>query len=179
MATDHVLSQLAAEVASLALNRGWRIATAESCTGGWIAKLFTDRPGSSGWFECGFVTYSDNAKSRDLGVSVRTLQEHGAVSQATVREMAAGTLRVTRADIAVTVSGIAGPDGGSAEKPVGTVWFCVGRKCADEEGSPELVVEGRLFGGDRDLVRRLSVEHALRLVLRVAAASYGAIQPDP
>jgi nicotinamide-nucleotide amidase len=128
MVTDHQLSELVALVARWALGAKYRVVTAESCTGGWIAKAFTDAAGSSRWFESGYVTYSNAAKARDLGVSERTLQEHGAVSEPTVREMAAGALRATGADVSIAVSGIAGPDGGSAEKPVGTVWFCVGRR---------------------------------------------------
>jgi nicotinamide-nucleotide amidase len=122
------LSELVALVARWALEKKYRIVTAESCTGGWIAKVFTDAAGSSRWFECGYVTYSNAAKVRDLGVALRTLDEHGAVSEPTVREMAVGALRVSGADVAIAVSGIAGPDGGSAEKPVGTVWFCVARR---------------------------------------------------
>jgi nicotinamide-nucleotide amidase len=128
MVTDHKLSELVALVARWALGANFRIVTAESCTGGWIAKTFTDAAGSSRWFECGYVTYSNAAKARDLGVSERTLAEHGAVSEPTVREMAAGALRATGADVSIAVSGIAGPDGGSVEKPVGTVWLCVGRR---------------------------------------------------
>jgi nicotinamide-nucleotide amidase len=128
MVTDHELSELVALVARWALGAKYRVVTAESCTGGWIAKAFTDAAGSSRWFESGYVTYSNAAKARDLGVSERTLQVHGAVSEPTVREMAAGALRATGADVSIAVSGIAGPDGGSAEKPVGTVWFCVGRR---------------------------------------------------
>jgi nicotinamide-nucleotide amidase len=128
MVTDHQLSELVALVARWALGAKYRVVTAESCTGGWIAKAFTDAAGSSRWFESGYVTYSNAAKARDLGVSERTLQEHGAVSEPAVREMAAGALRATGADVSIAVSGIAGPDGGSAEKPVGTVWFCVGRR---------------------------------------------------
>jgi len=135
MITDYELSELVARVARWALGAKYRIATAESCTGGWIAKVFTDAAGSSRWFECGYVTYSNEAKVRDLGVSWRTLKEHGAVSEPTVREMAAGALRATGADVSVAVSGIAGPDGGSAEKPVGTVWFCVGRRVAGGVGA--------------------------------------------
>jgi nicotinamide-nucleotide amidase len=128
MVTGDQLSERVALVARWALGSKYRIVTAESCTGGWIAKVFTDAAGSSRWFDCGYVTYSNEAKARDLGVSLRTLEEHGAVSEPTVREMAAGALRVTGADVSIAVSGIAGPDGGSAEKPVGTVWFCVGRR---------------------------------------------------
>ena len=158
------LRELAERIAHWASGTGRRIVTAESCTGGWIAKVFTDLAGSSRWFECGFVTYSDAAKSRDLGVSPRTLEQHGAVSEATVREMAAGALRTSRADVSIAVSGIAGPDGGSAEKPVGTVWLCTAHRRS--HGEPEMICEGRLFGGDRDAVRRSAVENAMGLLLR-------------
>jgi nicotinamide-nucleotide amidase len=168
MATDHELSELVSRVARWALEARVRIATAESCTGGWIAKAFTDLGGSSRWFECGWVTYSNAAKIRDIGVEARTLDEHGAVSEPTAREMASGALRVSGADIAIAVSGIAGPDGGSAEKPVGTVWFCVGQR-VDDSVPFVLRSEGRLFGGDREAIRRLSVEHALKLVLHGVA----------
>ena len=140
MVTDHQLSELVALVARWALGAKYRIVTAESCTGGWIAKAFTDAAGSSRWFESGYVTYSNTAKARDLGVSERTLQVLGAVSEPTVREMAAGALRVTGADVSIAVSGIAGPDGGSAEKPVGTVWFCVGRRVSTAELRGERLV---------------------------------------
>ena len=135
MITDAQLSELVALVARWALGAKYRIVTAESCTGGWIAKAFTDAAGSSRWFDCGYVTYSNAAKVRDLGVASRTLDEHGAVSEPTVREMAVGALRVSGADVAIAVSGIAGPDGGSAEKPVGTVWFCVARRRGGGDGS--------------------------------------------
>jgi nicotinamide-nucleotide amidase len=128
MVSDAQLSELASRVAQWALRDKRRIVTAESCTGGWIAKVFTDLPGSSRWFECGYVTYSNAAKLRDLGVAQRTLDAFGAVSEQTVREMAAGVIRVSGADVSIAVSGIAGPDGGSVEKPVGSVWFCVGRR---------------------------------------------------
>jgi nicotinamide-nucleotide amidase len=141
---------------------GRRLATAESCTGGWVAKACTDIAGSSQWFECGFVTYSNAAKVRDLGVSEQTLASHGAVSEATVREMAAGALRVAAVDVAVAISGIAGPDGGTPAKPVGTVWFAVASRRATET---VITAEAQLFPGDRDLIRRRSVERALRLVL--------------
>jgi nicotinamide-nucleotide amidase len=178
MVTDDQLSELVALVARWALGAKYRIATAESCTGGWIAKAFTDAAGSSRWFESGYVTYSNGAKVRDLAVSLRTLKEHGAVSEPTVREMAAGALRVTGADVSIAVSGIAGPDGGSAEKPVGTVWFCVGRRVDSAAGASggtaggagrpdvELVSEGEVFGGDREAVRRAAVRRALELVLQ-------------
>src|SRR5579872_657166 len=170
--TDEALAELVDRVARWALGGNHRIVTAESCTGGWIAKVFTDLAGSSRWFECGFVTYSNIAKVRDLGVSQRTLDEQGAVSEATVREMAAGALNAAGAgasvevapNFSIAVSGIAGPDGGSVEKPVGTVWFCVsgGRR----GGVIRTIAEGRLLRGDRDTVRRLSVAHSLDLLLR-------------
>src|SRR5712671_8004537 len=137
MVTDDQLSEKVALVARWALGSKYRIVTAESCTGGWIAKVFTDAAGSSRWFEGGYVTYSNAAKARDLGVAERTLREHGAVSEPTVREMAAGALRATGADVSIAVSGIAGPDGGSPEKPVGTVWFCVGRRVGGFGAGPD------------------------------------------
>jgi nicotinamide-nucleotide amidase len=162
MADDKELFALSERVGRKLRAAGWRLATAESCTGGWVAKACTDIAGSSQWFECGFVTYSNAAKVRDIGVSERTLANHGAVSEATVREMAAGALRVSGADIAVAISGIAGPDGGTPAKPVGTVWFAV----AWRRGSDVVVTaETQLFAGDREAVRRGSVERALRLIL--------------
>ena len=134
---------------------GLMLATAESCTGGWIAKVVTDIPGSSGWFDRGFVTYSNAAKQEMLGVAIATLERHGAVSEAVVREMALGALARSRARVAVAVSGIAGPGGGTAEKPVGTVcfaWALSGR---------EPVTRWECFGGDREAVRRQTVRRAL------------------
>jgi nicotinamide-nucleotide amidase len=162
MTTDEELFELSARVGQKLRAAGWRLATAESCTGGWVAKACTDVAGSSLWFECGFVTYSNAAKTRDLGVSERTLADHGAVSEATVREMAQGALRVSGADIAVAISGIAGPDGGTPGKPVGTVWFAVAARAAD---AVSVVAEVSLFSGDREAIRRRSVERALGMVL--------------
>jgi nicotinamide-nucleotide amidase len=166
MTPNTELSDLVDRVARWALHAKYRIVTAESCTGGWIAKVCTDLAGSSRWFECGYVTYSNDAKMRDLDVSQRTLGEHGAVSEATVREMAAGALRTSGANVSVAVSGIAGPDGGSAEKPVGTVWFCVGLRPAPD-AEIKLTVEGELFGGNREAVRHASVRRALELILQL------------
>jgi nicotinamide-nucleotide amidase len=167
---DEDLYHLAEEVGRRARAAGWRIVTAESCTAGWIAKALTDVPGSSEWFECGYVTYSNSAKTRDVGVSARTLAGQGAVSEAVVREMAVGALRVAGVEMAVAVSGIAGPDGGTAGKPVGTVWFGI---ATPEAAGPAAVCEQRHFAGDRDQVRRQSVEHALRLALRLLRADRG------
>jgi nicotinamide-nucleotide amidase len=138
--------------------------TAESCTAGWIAKTMTDVAGSSQWFECGYVTYSNAAKMRDLGVSQQTLDTYGAVSEQAVREMARGALRVSGADVAVAVSGIAGPNGGVPGKPVGTVWFAVATKRGEDVG---IDCRRQLFERDRETVRRRSVEFALELVLQL------------
>ncbi len=123
--TDSELMQLSEKIGRALKARGATVTTAESCTGGWIAKSITDIAGSSAWFERGFVTYSNEAKSQMIGVSEATLRDNGAVSEPVVVEMAIGALRVARADYAISVSGVAGPDGGSVEKPVGTVWFGV------------------------------------------------------
>ena len=162
--TDPELYPLAARAGAALQAAGRRLATAESCTAGWIAKVLTDVPGSSQWFECGYVTYSDAAKMRDLGVAASTLAVNGAVSEQTAREMAAGVLRVPGVSVALSVTGIAGPDGGTAVKPVGTVWLCA---AARHEGGIEAIAELRHFPGDRAAVRRRSVQHALELLLRL------------
>ena len=164
MVSDLELYELAARVGHKLRAAGRRIATAESCTGGWLSKALTDVPGSSQWFECGFVTYSNDAKVRDLGVSAGTLASFGAVSEQAVREMAEGALRVAHANVALAVSGIAGPDGAAPGKPVGTVWFCA---AAREGTAIDIIAEEQLFEGDRAQVRSRSVEHALRLILRL------------
>lgn len=162
MVTDKDLCALSKRVERKLRAAGQRLVTAESCTGGWVAKACTDIAGSSQWFECGFVTYSNAAKIRDLGVSERTLADHGAVSEATVREMAAGALRVSGADVAVAISGIAGPEGGTPAKPVGSVWFGV---ASHHDTEVVVIAQLHVFAGDRELIRRLSVERALQLVL--------------
>jgi len=136
--------------------RGLAVATAESCTGGLVAGAITDVPGSSAWFERGFVTYSNEAKMEMLGVRPETLAAHGAVSEATAAEMAAGALARSRADIAAAVTGVAGPDGGSTAKPVGTVCFGWARR----GGAVDTAT--RRFAGDRAAVRAATVEAALR-----------------
>lgn len=135
------------------------VATAESCTAGLISKQLTDPAGSSQWFERGFVTYSNDAKQEMLGVSAQTLADHGAVSEATVIEMAKGAIANSHAQFALAVSGIAGPDGGMPGKPVGTVWFA----CADRGLRTEVVRQH--FDGDRDNVRHRAAEFALALLL--------------
>jgi len=161
MSSDSQLLALAIRVGERLAASRQRAATAESCTGGWIAKALTDVSGSSAWFEGGFVTYSNEAKVRDLGVRVATLEAHGAVSEAVVREMARGALRVTGVDVALSVSGIAGPGGGSADKPVGTVWFGVARAAPEYRD----LAERRHFDGDREAIRRQAVAFALEWLI--------------
>ena len=157
--TDHELDVLARRVGEALAARGLWLATAESCTGGWIAEAVTAIAGSSAWFDRGFVTYSNAAKTDMLGVRGDTLDTHGAVSEATVSEMAAGALARSRADLAVAVSGVAGPGGGSAAKPVGTVCLAWARR-----GAPTATTTVHL-AGDRAAVRRQTVLLALQGVL--------------
>lgn len=152
---DETLEMLARRLGERLLAAGRMAATAESCTGGWIAKALTDVAGSSAWFDRGFVTYTNAAKQDLLGVRADTLAAHGAVSEATVREMVAGALARSRADVAVAVSGIAGPSGGTPDKPVGTVWLAWGAK-----GGVTWAERCR-FDGDREAVRRQAVARAL------------------
>lgn len=157
---QHEMNHLVAQLAATLLGKGWRLATAESCTGGWVAKCCTDLAGSSAWFERGFITYSDAAKMNMLSVQQTALQQHGAVSEAVVRQMAQGARRSAGLEVALAVTGIAGPDGGSAEKPVGTVWFAW-----DIEGQGTSS-ECMHFEGDRQSVRRQSVRYVLRSLLQ-------------
>lgn len=152
---DESLAMRAAAVAAELKAHGRMLALAESCTGGWIAKVCTDLAGSSVWFERGLVTYSNRSKSEELGVRAASIQQYGAVSEIVAAEMARGARNAGHADFAVAVTGIAGPEGGSPDKPVGTV--CFGWVGPDDE--PE--TETCLFSGDRDEVRRQTVAHAL------------------
>jgi nicotinamide-nucleotide amidase len=157
MAEDPAILDLATSLVEELCTAGKVVCTAESCTGGWIAKALTDVPGSSAVFGYGIVSYSNAAKESTLGVHNLTLEEHGAVSQEVVREMAEGILAISGADIAVAVSGVAGPEGGTDDKPVGTVWFAwTARDPADAGTTTEL----KHFEGDRDSVRKLTVVHA-------------------
>ena len=156
MADGDSINTLAAALVDELIDAGREVATAESCTGGWIAKSLTDIPGSSACFSYGIVCYSDAAKSDLLGVTGSTLAEHGAVSEAVVLEMADGALERSGADLSVAVSGIAGPDGGSDEKPVGTVWF------AWAASGAEATATLKRLRGDRDSVRSQSVIIALQ-----------------
>lgn len=154
--TDSELMQLSEQVGQALKARGATVTTAESCTGGWVAKVITDIAGSSAWFERGFVTYSNEAKAQMIGVREETLAQHGAVSEPVVVEMAIGALKAARADYAVSISGIAGPDGGSEEKPVGFRLVCFAT--ARGEG----ITRRECFSGDRDAVRRQATAYALQ-----------------
>ena len=153
------------QVAKALLEKGWMLVTAESCTGGLIAKRCTDRSGSSQWFFGGFVTYANAAKMHWLGVAEETLRRHGAVSEQTVREMAAGALRQSAAQVAVAVSGIAGPTGGTPDKPVGTVWI----GWATLSGVTE--AQCYHFDGDRAAVREQAARAALVGVVHMVEKS--------
>jgi nicotinamide-nucleotide amidase len=159
MPDDPAISELATALVGELNRNNKAVATAESCTGGWIAKALTDVPGSSGCFGYGIVSYSNGAKESILGVENRTLAEHGAVSEPVVREMAEGTLRLSGADISVAVSGVAGPDGGNDEKPVGTVWFAWSMR-----GPRGITTDTDLqrFEGNRESVRMQTVIHGLK-----------------
>lgn len=148
--------QLAQRLGEALTERQWRVATAESCTGGGVAAAITAIPGSSAWFEYGVVSYANAAKEKMLGVSAQTLARDGAVSEATAIEMARGVLALSGADIAVAISGVAGPGGGSPAKPVGTVWFAWVKKTG------EVRTEHQLFPGDRARVQQRSVRFALQ-----------------
>ena len=160
--TERTAPVYAAAVADLLVKNGWLLATAESCTGGMIAAACTDLAGSSNWFERGFVTYSNAAKTELLGVDAAWIEQHGAVSETVARAMALGAIAHSKAQVSVAVTGVAGPGGGSADKPVGTVWL--GWSVAGLVTS-----ERMLFEGDRAAVRAATVQHALyRLVSLLA-----------
>ncbi len=158
------LDSIAARVGERMLARGLMLTTAESCTGGWVAKTVTDLAGSSAWFDRGFVTYSNAAKQEMLGVEAALLETHGAVSEPVVEAMVNGALARGRATVALAISGIAGPGGGSPEKPVGTVWLAWGLA-----GQAPVTRRFR-FDGDRDAVRAQAVEAALLGVLDLLQA---------
>src|SRR5262249_49345040 len=161
VADDHALNELAQSIATLFTQRGATLVTAESCTGGWIAKTLTDIAGSSSWFECGVVAYSYEAKEALLGVRPEAWEQSGAVSRETVIEMVSGALARSGATVAVAVTGIAGPSGGTPDKPVGTVW--IGWKRRGGYAHAELFH----FDGDREAVRRQTVAAALRGVQKI------------
>lgn len=159
--TDADLHRLAIEVGEQLKASRLMLVTAESCTGGWIAKMITDVPGCSQWFDCGVAAYSYEAKQALLGVRPETLVEHGAVSAETCLEMVSGALVACGGNVAVAVTGIAGPGGGDSGKPVGTVWIGWKRRA----GYPK--AELFHFAGDREAVRRQTVAQALRGILKI------------
>ena len=148
-------------VAELLIARQQMLAVAESCTGGWLAKVCTDLPGSSRWFERGFVTYSNEAKHELLDVGNETLDKFGAVSEQTVQEMVVGTLQHSHAHWSIAISGVAGPDGGSDVNPVGSVWF------AWQEKGAKPITTKALFTGERHDIREQSVEFALKELVKL------------
>ena len=150
----------ATELLVVLKNRGVKLATAESCTGGLIAALFTEISGSSAVFECGFVTYSNKSKTNLLGVDSKLITEYGAVSEEAAKAMAQGAIGRANADIAVAVTGIAGPTGGSAEKPVGTVYIAVG-------GMAGTICEKNIFSGNRQQIRASAVAYALNMLQKI------------
>lgn len=160
--SDASLQQLVEEIAQLLVSQQQRLATAESCTGGWVAKCCTDLAGSSAWFERGFVTYSNEAKIEELGVAAATLNKNGAVSLSVVEEMALGALQHSDADMSVAITGIAGPDGGTTDKPVGTVWIGWAMK---EAGIHSICFQ---FAGDRNAIRKQAVFEALTGIVKNA-----------
>jgi nicotinamide-nucleotide amidase len=162
---DEELAALSAQLGEALAARRWTLATAESCTGGLIATVVTATAGSSGWFERGFVTYSNESKVESLGVSPATLARRGAVSEETAQEMAAGALAHSHADVAVAITGIAGPGGGSDDKPVGTV--CL----AWSERRGAQTVKTRHFRGGRESVRRQTVVAAIKKLIEIAEAN--------
>jgi nicotinamide-nucleotide amidase len=157
-------AELCTQLAALLLARRQMLATAESCTGGLIAAACTDLAGSSDWFERGFVTYSNAAKTAMLGVDAQLITSHGAVSEPVARAMAEGALRHALAQVSVAVTGIAGPSGGSADKPVGTVWLAWGLPSG-------VTSERQHFAGDRTAVRAATVHHALSHLLALLKGS--------
>ena len=158
---DALISSRRDRLAEQLMRQGLLLSVAESCTGGWLAKVCTDISGSSNWFDRGFVTYSNRAKQQMLGVREQTLQVEGAVSEAVVIEMVSGALQQSDAHLAVSISGVAGPGGGSDEKPVGTVWF------AWKRTSMPAVASCCHFDGVRDDIRRQAVERALQGLLEI------------
>ena len=160
---DTVLDALAMKLGDALHAQQRMLATAESCTGGWVAKVLTDIPGSSSWFDRGFVTYTNQAKQDMLGVPTMVLEKYGAVSEQTVQAMARGGLHHSQADFSLAISGIAGPGGATADKPVGLVCFAWAEKREGDE--PKVWSRHHIFGGDREAVRRQAVATALQEML--------------
>jgi nicotinamide-nucleotide amidase len=165
--SDVALKVQSARAGALLLDARWRVALAESCTGGWLAKCLTDIAGSSQWFERGYVTYSNESKQQSLGLDPAVIEAFGAVSRPTAEKMAAGALHSCGADLALAITGIAGPDGGTPAKPVGLVWFAL----ADRAGTVSALE--RRFPGDREAVRRAAVATGLGLIIAAAQDAVG------
>ncbi|RDK05529.1 CinA family protein [Cupriavidus lacunae] len=160
MSVSRLLDQLAIQAGVALADKSLMLATAESCTGGLVAAAITDVSGSSGWFERGFVTYSNEAKSTMLGVPAKLIRDHGAVSEEVARAMAEGALLNSRAQVALSVTGVAGPNGGTPEKPVGMVCFGWSNRITTH-------TETQRFRGDRGQIRRQAAEHAMRGLLEL------------
>ena len=154
------ITQLAQRLGNKLFAKGWQISCAESCTGGGVGYAITSISGSSAWFKKGFITYSNDAKQDLLGVSEHTLNLHGAVSAATVEEMAVGAAKQANAEVAIAISGVAGPDGGTPDKPVGTVWFGFFI-------NGQSINQKQLINGDRQAVRIKAIEFALSKILKL------------
>jgi len=168
---DKKITLVVEQLAGLLIKNNKQLSIAESCTGGWVAKVLTDLSGSSDWFERGFVTYSNQAKHEMLGVAESTLKTYGAVSLETVDEMAVGALKNSHADFSLSISGIAGPSGGSTEKPVGLVWF----SWAVQESNKQniLASEKQMFDGDREAVRLQAVIYSLTKLIILIEKHFG------
>lgn len=166
---DETLYELAEQLASRVKASGNVLATAESCTGGWVSKCLTDVPGSSTWFDRGYVVYNAQAKQQMLGVPANILAEHGEVSEAVVRSLAEGVIARSNASVSLAISGIAGPGGGTDDKPVGTVCFAwsIADKVAGVVRGVKTQSETQCFSGGREAVRHQSVMHAMQGVLKL------------
>ncbi len=164
--SDDSLHQQGVEIGQLLLARRMKLAAAESCTGGWLSRVVTEIPGCSDWFDCSFVAYSYEAKETMLGISRVILEQHGAVSEETVVEMVRGALSRSRANVAVAITGIAGPSGGTPGKPVGTVWLAWGR------GHHPPVTQLIHLEGDREAVRRKTVAEAMVGLRKILTAPH-------
>lgn len=151
--------KLASSVGQALIERSWQIVIAESCTGGWLAQVLTSIPGASAFFDRGFVTYSNEAKMDLLGVSAETLDKFGAVSEQTVTEMAQGALKCSQAQVAVAITGLAGPGGGSEAKPIGTIWFGIASQ------NKPVLTRCEHLSGDRESIRKQAVQFALNILI--------------
>lgn len=169
--TEAELTALAAQVGQALAKGGVMLATAESCTGGWVGRAITSVSGSANWYERGFITYSETAKQEMLGVPAEVLEQHGAVSEATAKAMAQGALAYSHAQVALAVTGVAGPTGGSEHKPVGIVWFAWAA-----QGRPTQTL-CRKLDGDREAIRRQSVAIALDGLLQLLLGGHAAPMP--